>query len=157
MTGFDDFFGAEYARVVRALALALDDRESAEDAAQEGFARALARWEDVGSMGRPSAWVFVVAMNRARDGLRRARRQPALSAPPPGDPASTVVTAVSLRAALNELPPRQRQAVVLRFLGGLSLAETAEAMDCATGTVKSTLHAALAALRVDLQGWEEAG
>jgi RNA polymerase sigma factor (sigma-70 family) len=55
-----------------------------------------------------------------------------------------------VQAALEQLAPRQRAAVVLRYLGDLSVAEVARAMGCAEGTIKSTLHTALARLRVDL-------
>ncbi len=52
--------------------------------------------------------------------------------------------------ALERLPPRQRAAVVLRHLAGLRIAEVAEALGVRTGTVKSSLHAAYASLRVEL-------
>lgn len=155
---FDGFFASEYPLVVRALALALGDRELAEDAAQEGFARALAHWATVSTKDRPTTWVYVVAMNRARDHLRHIARRPA-PAPPAGlgDPAGAVATAVTVRAAIADLTPRQRQAVVLRYLADLTVQEMAVAMGCAVGTVKSTLHGALRSLRVELRDQEEAG
>jgi RNA polymerase sigma factor (sigma-70 family) len=52
-----------------------------------------------------------------------------------------------LRAVLDDLPERQREAVVLRFLEELSVEDTAAAMQCATGTVKATVHQALRSLR----------
>ena len=55
-----------------------------------------------------------------------------------------------LQQAILQLPERQRLAVVLRYFGDLSLAEIAAAMGCAVGTVKSTLHSALARLEVEL-------
>jgi RNA polymerase sigma factor (sigma-70 family) len=64
--------------------------------------------------------------------------------------ADDVATSLSLRTSLAALPVRQRQAVVLRFLADLSIDEVAQAMQCAPGTVKSTVHAALARLRVEL-------
>jgi RNA polymerase sigma factor (sigma-70 family) len=54
---------------------------------------------------------------------------------------------VAVRSAVAALPPRQRAALVLRYYGGLSLAETAETLGCAEGTVKSLTHKAIAALR----------
>ena len=50
-------------------------------------------------------------------------------------------------AALQQLPPRQRAAVVLRYYEDLSEAQTAEALGCAVGTVKSQVSAALSKLR----------
>ena len=103
-------------------------------------------------MERPVAWVYVVAMNQARCDFRRARRQMAHSEPVRSvDVSSAVVTAVCLETSLGVLPPRQRAAVVLRYLADLSTAEVAEAMGCAQGTVKSALHEALAHLRVELE------
>ncbi|MGZ8939043.1 MAG: RNA polymerase sigma factor, partial [Limisphaerales bacterium] len=52
-----------------------------------------------------------------------------------------------LRAALAQLPPPQRETVVLRFVEGMDLAEIAVALEIPVGTVKSRLHQALAALR----------
>ena len=69
---FEAFFKEEYEPVVRALTLALGDRPSAEDSAQDGFAKAFARWNRVGLMERPAAWVYVVALRHHR---RRRHRQ----------------------------------------------------------------------------------
>jgi RNA polymerase sigma factor (sigma-70 family) len=66
------------------------------------------------------------------------------------------VERVSGESALTFLAQRQRVAVVLRYYADLPLAEIAEAMGCSVGTVKSTLHAALGRLRVDLANVEEA-
>jgi RNA polymerase sigma factor (sigma-70 family) len=53
------------------------------------------------------------------------------------------------------LPARQRAVVVLRFLADLSTADVADALRCAEGTVKSTLHSALAHLRVEMDEQED--
>ncbi len=60
--------------------------------------------------------------------------------------------AILMRAAIAKLPVRQREIVVLRHYEGLSLQEIAEAQDCALGTVKSSLHRALANLKEILEG-----
>jgi RNA polymerase sigma-70 factor (ECF subfamily) len=151
---FDEFFLAHYARVVGSLRLAWGDVSEAEDAAQEAFAKAMVRWRSVSAMDRPATWVYVVAVRELR---RRARRRGELiGAVQDGpdaalaDPAGAVVTAAVLEAAVRALPTRQRLAVVLRFHGDLTVPEVSRAMDCSAGTVKSTLHAALDRLRVDL-------
>jgi RNA polymerase sigma-70 factor, ECF subfamily len=148
---FESFFADHHDHVVRALTLAVGNRSRAEDLAQEGFARAYRRWRSVSVMERPVAWVYVVALNRFRRELRRQRSEPPAGATHSDDPAASVAVVVSVRAALDTLSPRQRTAVVLRYLGDLRLAEVAEAMGCSVGTVKATLHNALRKLRVDLE------
>jgi DNA-directed RNA polymerase specialized sigma24 family protein len=67
--------------------------------------------------------------------------------PPDDDP----VTRVVVRAALAEVPPRQRAALVLRYYCDLSVEETAEVLRCSPGTVKSQTARGLAALRRGLE------
>jgi len=154
--GFQEFFLEHYSRVRRALIVAFGSPELAEDATQEAFIRACVRWRRVRSMARPEAWVYVTATNVARDHLRRNRRRE--SAVDHGDQgvatrdiADATIARVDVGQALVSLPPRQRLAVVLRYLADLTNNEVAHAMRCSTGTVKSTLHSALANLRVELE------
>ncbi len=150
--GFDDFVAVHYESVRRALTVVLGDVQRAEDVTQEAFAQALRRWSAVSAMERPSAWLYVVAMNRARRDLRREVRPTCITRPAPaGDIAGAVATSVGIETALASLAPRQRAVVVLRYLADLSTAQVAEAMGCAEGTVKSTLHAALVHLRVEMK------
>jgi RNA polymerase sigma-70 factor (ECF subfamily) len=130
------------------LSLALRDIDLAEDATQEAFARAYAKWHKVQSLDRPEAWIYVVAHNAARDVIRRRHH---------GDGVvdrgfqkseeEAVLTHVDVARALDGLPIRQREVVVLRYLADLTTAETAKAMGCAEGTVRASLHAAMQALR----------
>ena len=153
--GFDEFFATHYRGVVTALEFAVLDRSLAEDAAQEAFVRALRRWRTVAHTDRPATWVYVVAMREARRQLRRRTRQPRdIAKGNVTDVAVAVTEGVPLREALARLPPRQRQAVTLRFLADLPVADIARAMSCKQGTVKSTLHAALTSLRVELDDSE---
>ena len=76
-------------------------------------------------------------------------------APTVDDATGTVATALDVRAALAQLTDRQRAAVVLRYVADLPLAEIAEVMGCATGTVKATLHQALAHMRIELEADDE--
>jgi RNA polymerase sigma-70 factor (ECF subfamily) len=152
---FDGFYATHFDDVARAISLAAGDRELARDATQEAFARALRRWRTVRDMDRPDGWVYVVAMNQLRDHWRRLeRRGPTEKIAV--DTSGAVVTRLSVRDAIATLPPRQRQAVVLRYLADLTLADVATAMGCALGTVKATLHEALRAMRVELEEDEDA-
>jgi RNA polymerase sigma-70 factor, ECF subfamily len=152
--GFDEFYATHYDDLARTLTVALADRPAAEEAAQEALTRALRRWRHVCTLDRPAAWLYVVAMNHVRDGWRRDRREPRWDAEletATADPSGGVTTALSVRDAITTLPARQREAVVLRYLADLSLADVADAMGCAIGTVKATLHQALRSLRVELE------
>ena len=147
---FEAFFGEHYESVFRGLSVAFREPLLAEEAAQEAFTRAYTRWERVSGMERPAGWVYVVAVRVAR-----RRRRDLFADPSVGgaerDLATEVVDRVTLQAAIERLPARQRVALVLRYYGGLPLDEIATAMGCALGTVKSTLHAAHTRLALDLE------
>ena len=148
---FEAFFAEHHQAVVRALTLALADRARAEDAAQDAFAMAYRQWKRVAMMDRPVAWVYVVALNGARKDLRRDQAAPVPDlGGPAADHAAASAVKVSVRDALDVLAPRQRVAVVLRYLGDLQVSEVAKAMGCSEGTAKATLHTALAKLRTHL-------
>jgi RNA polymerase sigma-70 factor (ECF subfamily) len=145
---FEAFYAEHFESVFRGLAVAFRDPLLAEEAAQEAFARAYTRWERVHDMERPAGWAYVVAVRYARrrrhDLLGDAGRVTAR------DVADEVVDRLTLQAAIDTLPPRQRVALVLRHYADLPLDDIAHAMGCAVGTVKSTLNAAHARLHVEL-------
>jgi len=145
---FELFYQAHYDVVRRSLAAAFGDPALAEEAAQEAFARAYAHWPRVARMDRPAGWAYVVSV---RFGLKQQRRSRIAERDDHADDiADGVVTQEVVRAAIDRLPTRQRVAIVLRYLVDLPLEDVAAAMDCALGTVKSTLHSALARLQVEL-------
>ena len=155
---FEEFFRGRYGEVVRSMRLMVGDHARAEDLAQEAFARACRHWRRVSRLDRPVAWVYVVACNEARRGWRRDQRAASTVVASAGiveDAAGTIATVLDVRAALSHLTERQRAAVVLRFVADLPLADIAEVLGCATGTVKATLHQALAHLRVELEAVNE--
>ena len=128
--------------------MALGDARRAEEAAQEAFTRAYVRWRRVSQMERPAGWVYVTAVRFAT--RRREPRSVRAGRRSDDDVAELVVNRESLGNAVDELPERQRLAVVLRYGLDLSLDDVAAAMGCALGTVKSTLHSALARLHITL-------
>jgi RNA polymerase sigma-70 factor (ECF subfamily) len=149
---FEAFFGEHYESVFRGLSVAFREPLLAEEATQEAFTRAYTRWERVSGMEQPAGWVYVVAVRVARRRRRDLLADPRVrAAGAERDIATEVVDRVTMQAAIEQLPTRQRVALVLRYYGGLPLDEIAKAMGCALGTVKSTLHAAHTRLQLDLE------
>ncbi|MBK5222514.1 MAG: sigma-70 family RNA polymerase sigma factor [Acidimicrobiia bacterium] len=146
-----EFCDAIRDRLVGSLTLYCGDRGVAEELAQDALVRVWEQWPKVGVMAAPEAWAFRVGTNlarswgRRRSAERRARGRLGVTTEAVRDPDVAEVRAV--RAAVAALPPRQRAAIVARYYIGLDVAATAVALDCAEGTVKSTTHQALAALR----------
>ncbi len=155
---FEQFFEREYWRVHRSLVAALGDVGAADEAAQEAFVKAWLRWSRVGRMERAAAWVYVVAVRRALRRRTSAREEVADDANgvdrvddrPAGDMADNVVARLDAQRLLMRLTERQRLVLVLRYYADLQLDEIAEAVGISVGTVKSTVHDALARLRVDV-------
>ena len=152
--GFDEAFDELFPRAVRLGTRLLGDRSAAEDVAAEALARAYARWSKVGGLSYRDGWVLKVATNLAIDRLRR--RPPEVAPAPNEDFADSVELRMALNAALLTLAPRQRQAVALRYLGGLSDREVADALGISLGSVKTHIHRGLNGLRARLgTGLEE--
>jgi len=143
------FCGRVQPKLVSTLALYLCDVGVAEELAQEALVRAWERWPQVSGCASPEAWVYRVAFNLSKSVLRRRRlerRHLRRSGPEPGTAAPEVTDRLAVRDALAALPPRQRAAVVLRYLADFGVEDTALAMRCAPGTVKALTTQALAKL-----------
>ena len=132
---------------MRNVAERLAGRELRDDVLQEALVAAWRhrrRFDE--RRGTPRTWLLTITANCARKATRSLRAVEPLRDHPVDEPASHV----DLERALRTLSQRQRAAVELYYFVGLPLAEVAAVMDCADGTVKSTLSAARAALRVAL-------
>ena len=153
MTDFDEFYAAHCADLTVQVYAYFGDLHEAQDVVQEAFCRALARWRTVSAYDDPVAWVRRVAWNlavsrwrRARTALNFVRRQRPAEAQMDGPTPERV----ALVAALGTLPAPQRRAMVLRYLGDLTVAEIADREGVAEGTVKSWLHRSRTALAAQL-------
>lgn len=147
---FEAYFAALYPRA-RSVALRIvASVPDAEDVAAEALARALVRWRRVGELSYRDAWVLRVATNLALDLVRRGRPPATRSDTAVRGPEEDVVLRLALVEALNRLPLRQRQAVVLRHLAGLPEAEVAASLGVSPNTAKKHLQRGLAALRARL-------
>jgi RNA polymerase sigma-70 factor, ECF subfamily len=145
---FEDFYQASYPRLVGQLTVMTGSLEDAEDAVQEAFARASTRWPRLRAYDAPEAWVRRVALNLATSGLRRARRQLAALArlgTASGEPAQAT-DRLAIQAGLRRLSLRHRQVLVLHYGADLPVEEVARQLQVPTGTVKSRLARARAAL-----------
>lgn len=152
MDGIATLFAAHHDAAVRLAYLHTGSTEHAEDVAAEVFAK-LARSQPV--MDHPGAYLRRSIVNEATSSWRRRlKERDHLSR---GESAADLVAADStdllperdrLWRVLQQLPPRQRTALVLRFYEDLSERSTAAVMGVSVGTVKSTTARGLAALRV---------
>jgi RNA polymerase sigma-70 factor (ECF subfamily) len=148
---FDELYRAHGARLVAQLFAYTQDLALAEDLVQEAFCRALARWSRIAGYEDPIGWVRRVAWNLASSDWRRLRRQRGLAArlvdeATPGPSPERI----ALTQALATLPEPQRRAVIMYYLGDLSVAEVAELEQASENTVKQRLHRARAALATRL-------
>lgn len=138
----------------------LGDLAEAEDVAQEAMLRLwriAAEWRQ--GEAQVSTWLYRVAANLCTDRLRRRRGVglDAIAEPPDGRPTvdETMIDAdrsAALEAALAALPERQRQAVVLRHLEGLTNPEIAEVMEIGVEAVESLTARGKRALSALLAG-----
>jgi RNA polymerase sigma-70 factor (ECF subfamily) len=153
-------------RVLRHAARVLGERAEAEDVAQEAMMRlwrAAADWRQDGG-AEPATWLHRVVANLCIDRLRRRGRMDPLDDPDiaadgaPGIEARMVQAdrMAALDAALATLPERQRQAVVLRHIEGLSNPEIAEILDVGIEAVESLTARGKRALTAALAGKKEA-
>jgi RNA polymerase sigma-70 factor (ECF subfamily) len=155
--GFDAFYQGSAHQVLKQLYAMCGDLEEARDCLQEGYARAWQRWDQLASYDNPAAWVRTAAWRVAISRWRHARRlfrAPDAPGPQP-DAFEQLADLVSLSTAIRKLPPRQREAVVLHYLAGLSIDEIAAQVHSPPGTVKARLSRGRAALAEQLGDRED--
>jgi len=141
------------ARLDAAARLILRDPELARDAVQETLIRA---WRDLPGLRDPDrfdAWLHRLLVNACLDLARRRRRRPieveliAIDGPAAPDHAAALADRELVDLALRRLDPGHRAVVALHYLLGMPLTDVAATLRIPTGTAKSRLHTALAAMR----------
>jgi RNA polymerase sigma-70 factor (sigma-E family) len=130
----------------------LGDRGLAEDLAQTALTKTYAAWGRIEDKSAARAYAQRTMFNTAASWFRRTgwRKEYPMSEVPDfrvSGSAEDLATRSGVMDALAQLPPRQRAVVVLRFYEDLSVAETADALGCSTGTVKSQTFEAFSKLR----------
>jgi RNA polymerase sigma-70 factor (ECF subfamily) len=145
---FSAFYTDQQPRLIRYCYRLVHDEQAAFDLTQESFARLFTRWV---SLREPAAYLFHVATNLARTDYRRRCREDAAYAakPPPAPPADD--RHVHLRLAVERLPPRYREIVLLYYFADLNVADVARAVRRPNGTVARQLSEARALLATDLK------
>lgn len=144
-------------------------RASADDVFQEAFLQVHISARSFDPTRRFKPWLFTIAANKARDHFRRNHRQPPLSLsatmdrggdgagdgdrfmdlladeqPGPEIPIGDAERSVLVRRIVDQMPPHQREILLLSYFQRLSYNQIADALEIPLGTVKSRLHAAVA-------------
>ncbi|WP_234412262.1 SigE family RNA polymerase sigma factor [Nocardioides sediminis] len=154
-----DFVALRRPALLRAAVAITGDEHRAEDVLQAALLRVLPHWSEIRDAAAAEAYVRRAVLHQHISWCRRAahRHETVRSeVPEPAggglgdqawDQAQPRGRHSDLWRHVAALPPRQRSTVALRFYEGLSVAETATALGCSPGTVKSNTHHALARLR----------
>ena len=150
------------------------DRALAEDLAQETFVKAFRSLAAFDTTRRLSSWLFRIAHNTTVDAIRRSRPPPASidsthsasaagldepATPPEPDPVERQELGRALEAALAQLRPDQRAAIVLRYENGLSFVEIGTVLGVPEVTARSHVHRARKELArlLTASGWAPPG
>jgi RNA polymerase sigma factor (sigma-70 family) len=152
---FEALYQRTFPRVYAYVASMLRDRSAAEEVTAQAFERAYRKRSSYrAGRGSPEAWLFGIARHAALDELRRLKRRAPLEADPedlsalaPEDHAEGVVRRETVRAALSELEPKERDLVALKFQAGLSNAEIGRVLGIGESNVGTKLHRTMERLR----------
>ncbi|MDN5789913.1 MAG: SigE family RNA polymerase sigma factor [Micrococcales bacterium] len=158
-------YAGHWHRLVRLAWLLLHDQLAAEDAVQDAYVATHRNWNSIRDTGRAVGYLQTAVVNACRSAQRhnivvdRQNARDVAAADAPGRGSLDSAEAHVLRAAerdamidhLRELPPRQREVLVLRYFADLSEAQIAHTLDIAPGSVKAHAHRGLNALRKTME------
>lgn len=146
---FDDAFDRLFRIAYRAAYRLLGSREDAEDVAIDALTRAALHWRTVHA--EPAPWVTTVSAHLAIDIWRRRKRAQTLEPTTPSGPIDPLDSRrLDLVQALQRLPRRQRDTIVLRYFADLSESQTARTLGVSNGSVKQHTSRAMVSLKRDL-------
>jgi RNA polymerase sigma-70 factor (ECF subfamily) len=149
---FEPFFRREHPRLLATAVALVGDREVARELAQEALLRTYNVWTKVSGLERPGAWTRRVLVNMCTDVHRRRgleQRALALASDSPLV-ASPVLPSTAFWDAVRALPKLQRAVVALHYVDDLPVAEVADVLGVAVGTVKTSLMRARTSLALTL-------
>lgn len=146
---FEELFLDHHDRLYRALYFVTGSREDAEELMQEAFLKLWERWDAIGTIDDPVAWLFRVSLNGLRMRVRRAGVAARRLAPmvAPRDPYDDIELHEDVRRMLLGLPPRQRAALVLTEIFEYSSEQAAQILGIRPTTVRVLASQGRAALR----------
>lgn len=148
---FDDFVRAQSRGLLRAAWLLSGDWAAAEDLVQTALAATWRHWAAITRTDAPQVYTRRILLTTFLSGKRRRWSGEVATEHPPERADPDEFGAIDLRStlitAMQSLPPRQRAVVTMRYFADLTEKETAEALGCSVGTVKSQSSKALARLR----------
>ena len=154
----EDLYRQQRMRMVRLAILLVDEPATAEDVVQEAFTGLYRHWSTLRDTQAAIGYLRTAVVNGSRSVLRRRKTAREYQPPHQTNARSAESLAMltaehqSVVTALGQLPNRQREVLVLRYYGGLSESEIAEATGVSKGTVKSTSSRGLDALQKILDG-----
>ena len=150
MTELEYLERAERARgkLYRAALLTLGSESAAVDAVDEAVYKGYLSYRKLRDPQYLETWLVRILINVCRDELRRRKRELAVEELP--ETAGEEFDALPLKEAIRRLPAQLRDVIVLRYFTGLTLEETAAALDLPRGTVSTRQRKALALLKLDL-------
>ncbi|MGW3496692.1 SigE family RNA polymerase sigma factor [Streptomyces sp. NPDC001020] len=155
MLDFDEYVRTRHDALLRRARRLVPDPLDAQDLLQTALLRTYGRWDDIADKQLADAYVRRVMINTRTEWWRAQKLQelPIEQFPdtPVGDCTEQHAHRTLLIDIMRVLAPQQRSVVVLRHWEQMTTEETATALGMAPGTVKSTLHRALARLRKELQ------
>jgi RNA polymerase sigma-70 factor (sigma-E family) len=151
---FAEFVEARQRALQRTAWLLTGDWAVAEDLVQTALVRSWPRWERIRRRDDPEIYVRRAMVNTWASWRRRRwwGERPSEAVPDSqamGDLATEVTVRIAVQSALRSLTARQRTVLVLRVFDDLTETQVAHVLDCAVGTVKSTMAQAVAKLRGD--------
>ena len=156
MTELEYLERAEAARekLYRAALLTLGSEAAAVDAVDEAVYKGYLGYRKLREPGYLETWLVRILINVCRDELRRRKRELAVEVLP--ETAGEEFDALPLKEAIRRLPDQLRDVIILRYFTGLTLEETAAALELPRGTVSTRQRRALELLKLDLTDKEGA-
>ncbi len=156
---FDELYEHYATDVLRVAYYYLGDRQRAEDVMQDVFVKYLLNRPAL-QPGREKSWLLKVALNRCRDLWRSSWLKkvilghPAFELFPADDEIGRAADSMALAESVNRLPGEFKEVVLLHYYQGYSVAEIAEMLEVAEGTVSSRLSRARGRITKELKGEE---